>query len=81
LEHRFPVEFNLEEIHRLRSYAEIRETLSRERLVFENLQRWRVRISQRTHLLICPRASLYESGFVIGVELRCIQKVVRSTAV
>ena len=36
LERRFSVEFDLEEIHRLRSYAEIRETLSRKGLVFEN---------------------------------------------
>jgi acyl carrier protein len=36
LERRFSVEFDLEEIYRLRSYAEIRETLSRKGLVFEN---------------------------------------------
>lgn len=36
LERRFSVEFDLEEIHRLRSYAEIRETLSRKGLIFEN---------------------------------------------
>jgi len=36
LERRFSIEFDLEEIHRLRSYAEIRETLSRKGLVFEN---------------------------------------------
>jgi len=36
LERRFSVEFDLEEIHRLRSYAEIRETVSRKGLVFEN---------------------------------------------
>jgi acyl carrier protein len=36
LERRFSKEFDLEEIHRLRSYTEIRETLSRKGLVFEN---------------------------------------------
>ena len=36
LERRFSVEFDLEEIHRLRSYAEIQETLSRKGLVFEH---------------------------------------------
>ena len=36
LERRFSVEFDLEEIQRLRSYAEIRETLSRKGLVFDN---------------------------------------------
>jgi acyl carrier protein len=36
LERRFSVEFDLEEIDRLRSYAEIRETLSKKGLVFEN---------------------------------------------
>jgi acyl carrier protein len=36
LERRFSVEFDLEGIHRLRSYAEIRETLSKKGLVFEN---------------------------------------------
>jgi len=35
LERRFSVEFDLEEIHRLRSYAEIRETLSKKGLIFE----------------------------------------------
>ena len=33
LERRFSVEFDLEEIHRLRSYTEIRETLFRKGLV------------------------------------------------
>jgi acyl carrier protein len=36
LERRFSVEFDLEEIHRLRSYAEIREILSKKGLIFEN---------------------------------------------
>lgn len=36
LERRFSVEFDLEEIHQLRSYAEIRDALSRKGLVFEN---------------------------------------------
>ena len=36
LERRFSIEFDLEEIQRLRSYAEIRTALSRKGLVFEN---------------------------------------------
>jgi len=36
LERRFSVEFDIDEIHRLRSYAEIREALSRKGLVFEH---------------------------------------------
>ena len=36
LERRFSIEFDLDEIHRLRSYAEIREVLSRKGLVFKN---------------------------------------------
>ena len=36
LERRFSVEFDLEEIQLLRSYAEIREALSRKGIVFEN---------------------------------------------
>lgn len=36
LERRFSIEFDLDEIHRLRSYAEIREVLSRKGFVFED---------------------------------------------
>jgi acyl carrier protein len=36
LERRFSVEFDIDEIHRLRSYAEIREALSRKGHVFEH---------------------------------------------
>jgi acyl carrier protein len=36
LERRFSIEFDLDEINRLRSYAEIREVLSRKGLVFED---------------------------------------------
>jgi len=36
LERRFSIEFDIEEIHRLRSYAEIREALSRKGFVFED---------------------------------------------
>ena len=36
LERRFSVEFDIDEIHRLRSYAEIREALSRKGFVFED---------------------------------------------
>ena len=36
LERRFSVEFGIDEIHRLRSYAEIREALSGKGLVFEH---------------------------------------------
>lgn len=35
LERRFSIEFDLEEINRLRSYAEIREALSRKGFAFE----------------------------------------------
>jgi len=35
LERRFSVEFDIDEIHRLRSYAEIRDALSRKGLVLE----------------------------------------------
>ena len=36
LERRFSVEFDIDEIQRLRSYAEIRDALSRKGLVFED---------------------------------------------
>jgi acyl carrier protein len=36
LERRFSIEFDLDEINRLRSYAEIREVLARKGLVFED---------------------------------------------
>jgi acyl carrier protein len=36
LERRFSIEFDVDEINRLRSYAEIREVLSRKGLVFED---------------------------------------------
>ena len=36
LERRFSIEFDLDEINRLRSYAEIREVLSRKGLAFED---------------------------------------------
>ena len=36
LERQFSIEFDLEEINQLRSYAEIREALYRKGLVFEN---------------------------------------------
>jgi len=36
LERQFSIEFDLEEINQLRSYAEIRDALSRKGLVFEN---------------------------------------------
>ena len=36
LERRFSIEFDLDEINRLRSYAEICEALSRKGIVFEN---------------------------------------------
>ena len=36
LERRFSIEFDLEEINQLRSYAEIREALFRKGLLFEN---------------------------------------------
>jgi acyl carrier protein len=36
LERQFAIEFDLEEINQLRSYAEIRDALSRKGLVFEN---------------------------------------------
>ena len=36
LERRFSVEFDIDEIHRLRSYAEIRQALSRKGFVFED---------------------------------------------